>query len=440
MDAMGFEWFWFYLFVDPVWFAHSKFLLVSSCHNYIHLNFQMLPLFVRNLSSRWGARCSRWTTEVADVFPYTSTPKCSSPNMIPSKIMRSIQSYVLSCISPLQKFLPSKLTCLLTIIQDKYIYTELLLSTSPSTVCWVGRITLPKANLARWKMEAYFQVKSWKTAVAQLETPKKTATVAIPLPKKNRTLPAPSCRAAKNSSKKEGFVDFFHPSGNWNHVRHPNWKVEVLSFINIYHIYIYIYIHLWTPNPWEMNLKMIWEINPHKFPWGMSVFGSQIHHRLGWVELKPPTPRTAWHALKRRCPTRWGWLRDIFFGKTYQGIVICLVFCCQLGDYMVPIPPVKGTRSFLQWFRVWTSIILDIFLFQIRLDDWFWICILDTHSRTLWCVCVFACYTQAFYTLTHTDISTIKLQPFPMAREAPETSINFSLNFTLSSSFVLLKA
>ena len=117
-----------------VWFAHSQFLLASSCHDYIHFNFQMLRLFVNNLSSRWGARRSHWTTAVSDVFPI---PRLGNVHHQTWYQARSCKIYSIVCAFlrlAAAEILPSKFTCLLTIIQDKYIYilsyTELLVHQS----------------------------------------------------------------------------------------------------------------------------------------------------------------------------------------------------------------------------------------------------------------------------------------------------------------------
>ena len=119
---MGFEWFWFYF---VCWSSLVCSFPVFACIflSWLYtLELSNASLVCNNLSSRWGARCSQWTIEVADVSPI---PQLRNVHHQTWYQARSCKIYSIICAFlrlAAAEILPSKFTCLLTIIQDKYIY------------------------------------------------------------------------------------------------------------------------------------------------------------------------------------------------------------------------------------------------------------------------------------------------------------------------------
>ena len=119
---MGFEWFWFYF---VCWSSLVCSFPVFACIflSWLYtLELSNASLVCNNLSSRWGARCSQWTIEVADVSPI---PQLRNSHHQTWYQARSCKIYSIICAFlrlAAAEILPSKFTCLVTIIQDKYIY------------------------------------------------------------------------------------------------------------------------------------------------------------------------------------------------------------------------------------------------------------------------------------------------------------------------------
>ena len=116
--------------------------------------------------------------------------------------------------------------------------------------------------------------------------------------------------------------------------------------------------------------------------------------------MKPPTSRTAWLALKRRCPTRWA-----DWETRYSDL---LGIYCQLGGiiwYRSHLLRELGNSSDLGY-----ELLLYWIFFCFRFGWNFGNVYSTWHTLTHSLVCVCVTHKLSTHWHTHTHISTIKLQ------------------------------
>ena len=102
------------------------------------------------------------------------------------------------------------------------------------------------------------------------------------------------------------------------------------------------YIHHRVTNLWKGTHSM--PNQPWRLWWPDQVF--HLYWDLGWEGRKWTQPGSI--AVSKGSLNRWAWWYIITYKRQGQKVVYKWYSPCQWGDYMVPIPPIKGTRK-LHW-------------------------------------------------------------------------------------------